>query len=56
VQPDALASRLLADAELRAQTAQEWLQRFLETINGSLSPLRAFQRQRESNRNPSTAA
>jgi hypothetical protein len=49
-------SRLLADAELRAQTAQEWLQRFLETINGSLSPLRAFQRQRESNRNPSTAA
>lgn len=49
-------SRLLADAELRAQTAQEWLQRFLEAINGSLSPLRAFQRQRESNRNPSTAA
>jgi hypothetical protein len=33
-------SRLLADAELRAQTAQEWLQRFLETINGTFSSLR----------------
>lgn len=49
-------NRLLADAELRAQTAQEWLQRFLDTINGNFSALRAFRHQGESNKNPSTAA
>ena len=32
---------LLAEAELRAQTTQEWLQRFLEAINGAFSAHRA---------------
>jgi hypothetical protein len=45
-------NRLLAEAELRAQTAQEWLQRFLETINGTFSALRNAQHRREGIRNP----
>ena len=36
---------LLAEAELRAQTAQEWLRRFLEAINGAFSAHRADPRQ-----------
>lgn len=36
---------LLAEAELRAQTAQEWLRRFLETINGAFARHRADPRQ-----------
>jgi hypothetical protein len=46
---------LLAEAELRAQTAQEWLRRFLETINGAFSTHRADPRQAGKN-NPGTAA
>jgi hypothetical protein len=46
---------LLAEAELRAQTAQEWLRRFLETINGAFSTHRADPRQAGGN-NPGTAA
>jgi hypothetical protein len=45
---------LLAEAELRAQTAQEWLRRFLETINGAFARHRADPRQAASN--PGTAA
>ncbi len=45
---------LLAEAELRAQTAQEWLRRFLETINGAFARHRADPRQAGSN--PGTAA
>jgi hypothetical protein len=33
--------RLLAEAELRAQTAQQWLRRFLETINSAFARHRA---------------
>ncbi len=44
----------LAEAELRAQTAQEWLRRFLETINGAFARHRADPRQTGSN--PGTAA
>ncbi|MGH9810987.1 MAG: hypothetical protein ACRD9W_27710 [Terriglobia bacterium] len=45
---------LLAEAELRAQTAQEWLRRFLETINGAFARHRADPRQ--AGGNPGTAA
>ena len=34
---------LLAEAELRADTALEWLKRFLEAINGSFSAYRLDQ-------------
>lgn len=46
---------LLAEAELRAQTAQEWLRRFLETINGAFATHRADPRQAGKS-NPDTAA
>jgi len=46
---------LLAEAELRADTALEWLKRFLEAINGSFSAYRIDQSRPPNKRNAPAA-